>query len=143
MQSLHVKITPAIMGPQQDMKPQYQWNPDDLLTLETYFEQKVAAPPYRQNSLYGFTRLFNVPPYVLKDLIQIIRLEMKPDLCKSMGLHFSVQLSLRATFSVLPIIPLGAPAVVNTKNKLLFFVSCFFIHHINYCLQKTFHFSWN
>jgi mediator of RNA polymerase II transcription subunit 14 len=124
MQSLHVKISPAIPGP-QEMKPQYQWIPDDLQTLESYFEQKVAAPPYRQSSLYGFTRLFNVPPYILKDLIQIIRLEMKPDMCKSMGLHFNAQLSLRATFSQLPIIPLGAPAVVNTKNKLLFFVSLF------------------
>lgn len=122
MQSLHVKITPAIPSP-QEMKPMYQWNHDDLQTLETYFEQKVAAPPYRQTSLCGFIKLFNVPPPVLKDLIQIIRLELRPEQCKPMGLHFNVQLCLRATFSTLPIIPLGTPAVVNTKNKLLFFVS--------------------
>ncbi len=122
MQSLHVKITPAIPSP-QEMKPMYQWNHDDMQTLETYFEQKVAAPPFRQTSLCSFIKLFNVPPQVLKDLISIIRLELRPEQCKSMGLHFSVQLCLRATFSTLPIIPLGTPGVVNTKNKLLFFVS--------------------
>jgi mediator of RNA polymerase II transcription subunit 14 len=121
MQSLHIKITPAIAP--QEMKPIQNWNHEDLQALETYFEQKVAAPPYRQASLYGFTKMFNVPQYVLRDLIQIIKLEMKPELCKSMGLHFNVQLSLRATFSNLPIIPLGTAAVVNTKNKLLLFVS--------------------
>lgn len=122
MQSLHVKISPAIPNP-QEMKPIYQWNHDDLQTLENYFEQKVAAPPYRQTSLCGFIKLFYAPPPVLKDLIQIIRLELRPEQCKPMGLHFTVQLCLRATFSTLPIIPLGTPAVVNTKNKLLFFVS--------------------
>lgn len=122
MQSLHVKITQAMMGP-QDMKPQYQWSPDDLSTLETYFEQKVAAPPFRQSSLYVFIKFFVIPPYILKDIIQILRLDMKPEQCKSMGLNYTVQMSLRASFSLLPIIPLGAPAMINTKNKLLFFVS--------------------
>lgn len=126
MQSLHVKITQAMMGP-QDMKPQYQWNHDDLQTLETYFEQRAASPPYRHSSLCVFIRFFVIPPHVLKDIIQILRLDLRPEQCQSMGLHYTVQLSLRASFSVLPIIPLGAPAMVNTKNKLLFFVSDFLI----------------
>lgn len=122
LQSLHIRITPAIPNP-QDMKPQYQWNMEDLQMLEQFFEMKVAAPPYRQAAMQSFIRMFSVPPAVLKDLIQIIRLELKPEQCKSMGLQWNVQISMRASFTSLPIFPLGAPGIVNTKNKLLIFVS--------------------
>lgn len=123
LQSLHIRITPAMPNPQEIQKPQYQWNMDDLQALEIFFEQKVAAPPYRQASLLSFIRLFSVPPPVLKDLIQIIRYELKPELCKSMGFNWTIQICMRSSFNQLTIIPLGTPAVVITKNKLLFFVS--------------------
>lgn len=122
LQSLQIKITPSMPNP-QDMKPPVQWNMDDLQTLEQYFELKAAAPPYRQVSVHSFIKLFVVPPAVLKDLIQIIRLEMKPEQCKSLGLLWNVKLNLRSSFTSLPIIPLGTPGIVNTKNKLLIFVS--------------------
>lgn len=122
LQSLQIRITPALPNP-QDMKPSYQWNMDDLQMLEQFFELKVAAPPYRQSAVHSFIKLFSVPPPVLKDLIQIIRLELKPEQCKSMGLHWNVQLCMRASFTSFPIIPIGTPGIVNTKNKLLIFVS--------------------
>jgi mediator of RNA polymerase II transcription subunit 14 len=122
MQSLQIKITPAMPNP-QDMKPPYQWNMDDLQMLEQFFELKVAAPPYRQAAMHSFIKLFSVPNPVLKDLIQIIRLELKPEQCKTMGLHWNVQLCMRASFTSFPIIPIGTPGIVNTKNKLLIFVS--------------------
>lgn len=121
LQSLHIKVSPALPNP-QDMKPPYQWNMEDLQMLEQFFELKVAAPPYRQSAMTSFIKMFSVPPPVLKDLIQIIRLELRPDQCKSMGLLWKVQLCMRASFSSYPIIPLGTPGIVNTKNKLLFFV---------------------
>lgn len=122
LQSLQIRITPALPTP-QDMKPPYQWSMDDLQMLEQFFELKVAAPPYRQAAMHSFIKLFSVPPPVLKDLIQIIRLELKPEQCKSMGLQWNVQLGMRASFTSFPIIPLGTPGIVNTKNKLLIFVS--------------------
>lgn len=122
LQSLQIRITPALPTP-QDMKPSYPWNMDDLQMLEQFFELKVAAPPYRQAAMHSFIKLFSVPPPVLKDLIQIIRLELRPEQCKSMGLQWNVQLGMRASFTSFPIIPLGTPGIVNTKNKLLIFVS--------------------
>jgi mediator of RNA polymerase II transcription subunit 14 len=119
LQSLKIRIEQA----PSDMKPSYQWNNDDLKMLEQFFELKVAAPPYRQAAMHSFIKLFSVPPPVLKDLIQIIRLELKPEQCKSMGLQWNVQLCMRASFTSFPIIPLGTPGIVNTKNKLLIFVS--------------------
>lgn len=121
LQSLQIRITPALPNP-QDMKPPYQWNMDDLQLLEQFFELKVAAPPYRQGAMHSFIRIFSVPPPVLKDLIQIIRLELKPEQCKPMGLLWNVKLSMRASFASLPIIPLGTPGIVFNKNKLLIFV---------------------
>lgn len=122
MQSLHIKITPAPPNP-QEMKPQYPWNQEDLNILEQFFELKVAAPPYRQTSMCGFLKMFSVPPAVLKDLCQIILLELRPEVCKSMGFHWNVQFCLRATFSFLPMVPMGTAAIVSNRNKLLFFVS--------------------
>lgn len=139
LQSLHIRITPALPNP-QDMKPPYQWNMDDLQLLEQYFELKVAAPPYRQSSLQSFIRMFSVPPAVLKDLIQIFRLELKPEQCKSMGLQWNVQVLMRASFTSLPIFPLGSPGIVNTKNKLLIFVSHLTTEE-NFCL--TLFYSWS
>lgn len=126
LQTLHIRITPVMpvmQGPQDIPKPQYQWNMEDLKILEQFFEHKVAAPPYRQVSLQSFIKIFSVPPPVLKDLIQIVRLELQPDLCKPMGLNWKVQLCMRSSFIQMPMIPLGTAAVVYTKNKLLFFVS--------------------
>lgn len=70
MQSLHIKVTqiPPIMT---DGKPPIQWNPDDLLILERFFDTRVVAPPYRPNALNGFGRMLNVPPQVLRDFIQV------------------------------------------------------------------------
>lgn len=123
LQTLHIRITPVMQNPQDIQKPPTQWIMEDLKALEQFFEQKVAAPPYRQVSLQSFIKLFSVPPPVLKDLIQIIRLELQPELCKNMGLNWNVQLCMRSSFIQLPIIPLGTAAIVYTKNKLLFFVS--------------------
>lgn len=125
LQSLQIRITPVLPNP-QEMKPSYQWNMEDLQILEQFFELKVAAPPYRQASMHSFIKIFSVPPPVLKDLVQIIRLELKPEQCKTMGLLWNVQLNMRASFTSLPIIPLGTPGIVYTKNKLLIFVRFIF-----------------
>jgi len=37
---------------------------------------QVACPPYKPNSLTAFTRLFRANINILKDVIQIMRLEL-------------------------------------------------------------------
>ena len=62
------------------MKVRKLFFPFFLKTLEQFFDTRVAAPPYRFNELSGFTKMFGLPPAVLKDFIQIMRLEMIPEL---------------------------------------------------------------
>lgn len=72
MQALHLKVTQIPMSmPMPDGKQPYQWSVDDLQIIEQFFELRVAAPPYRPNSLCGFAKMLNVPPQVLKDFIQV------------------------------------------------------------------------
>lgn len=91
--------------------------------IEQFFELRVVSPPYRPNSMCGFTRMLNVPPQVLKDFIQIMRFELMPDLTQ--GLKWNVQFCLRVPSSATPIVPVGMPAVLICKMKILFFVSLF------------------
>lgn len=125
MQSLHIKISqlPPI-GPSLDGKQPFQFTPEDLQIIEQFFEMKVASPPYRPQALSGFGRMLNVPPQVLKDFIQILRLEMMPDLAQ--GLKWHAHFCLRVPPSATPIVPVGMPAVLLCRMKILFFVSFFF-----------------
>jgi mediator of RNA polymerase II transcription subunit 14 len=128
MQSLHIKVTQALLPmPQQqmEMKPQYQWSSDDLQILEQFFEMKVASPPYRVQSLSGFTKMLNVPAPILRDLIQIMKLELMPELAQ--GLKWNVQFCLRVPPSASPIVPVGTSAIVICRLKILFFVSFFVV----------------
>jgi hypothetical protein len=44
--------------------------------IEKFFDTRAAAPPYKPNALSGFGRMLNVPCNVLKDFIQIMKLEL-------------------------------------------------------------------
>jgi hypothetical protein len=44
--------------------------------LERFFDLKVACPPYKVNPLTAFGRLMMAPLRVLKDCVQIMRLEL-------------------------------------------------------------------
>lgn len=54
-----------------DGKQPFQWNLDDLHVIEKFFDTRVVSPPYRPNALWGFGRMLNVPPPVLRDFIQV------------------------------------------------------------------------
>lgn len=85
---------------------------------------RVAAPPYRSAALNGFTRMLNVPPQVLKDCIKIMRLELFPEVAMGQA-KWNVQFCLRVPPPP-SIIPIGMPAVVVVRSKVLFYVSyCF------------------
>lgn len=144
MQSLHIKVT-QIPPNVQDCKPPFQWGIEELQIIEQFFELRVAAPPYRPTSLQGFTRMLNVPPQVLKDFIQvndleelcqrynnvvnvcvisiclqIIRLELMPDMIQ--GLKWHVQVCLRVPPSAAPVVPVGSAAIHTVRLKILFFL---------------------
>jgi len=44
--------------------------------IEKFFDTRAAAPPYKPNALSGFGRMLNVPFNVLKDFVQIMKLEL-------------------------------------------------------------------
>ncbi|TDG47352.1 hypothetical protein AWZ03_006211 [Drosophila navojoa] len=118
MQSLHLKVTQ--LPPMPD-KPTFQLSPDDLLVIEQYFDTRVAAPPYRPMALHSMCRLLNLPGHVLKDFVQIMRLEMKPELGGDQ-LKWTVQMCLRMSPSALPIVPIGSACIVLGRMKILFFL---------------------
>ncbi|XP_068142124.1 mediator of RNA polymerase II transcription subunit 14 isoform X2 [Drosophila tropicalis] len=118
MQSLHLKVTQ--LPPMPD-KPTFQLSPDDLLVIEQYFDTRVVAPPYRPNSLHSICRLLNMPAQVLKDFVQIMRLELKPELGGD-HLKWTVQMCMRMPPSAVPIVPSGNACVVLGRLKILFFL---------------------
>lgn len=121
MQSLHIKVAP-IPPSGMDGKPIYQWSPEELQLIEQFFELRVAAPPYRPNALSGFGRALNVPPQILKDFIQLMRLDLMPEPLP--GLKWTMQFCMRVPPSAYPpIVPVGNPAVHICSLKILFFVS--------------------
>lgn len=120
-QSLHLKLTqlpPGMTDQQKPLPPPFQWNPEDLHTIERFFDSRVVMPPYRQSALWAFGRLLTVPPPVLRDFIQIMRLELMPEMLP--GLKWHVQFCMRSPPSALPVVP---AAVVMIRQKILFFVS--------------------
>lgn len=120
-QSLHLKLTqlpPGMSDQQKPLPPPFQWNPEDLHIIERFFDSRVVMPPYRQSALWAFGRLLTVPPPVLRDFIQIMRLELMPEMVP--GLKWHVQFCMRSPPSAVPVVP---AAVVMIRQKILFFVS--------------------
>lgn len=67
--------------------------------------------------------MLNVPFNVLKDFVQIMKLELVPGLAQQQQLKWSVQWCLRIPPSATPIVPTGMAGVLVCRNKILFFVS--------------------
>lgn len=110
LQSLHLKLSPP--GPSD------QWNNEELQLLERYFDTKVASFPYKPNAFMSFTRLLNAPLNILKDFVQLMRLELVPD----RSMKWSMQLCLTIPPAAPPIAPSGMSSIVMIKNKMLFFL---------------------
>lgn len=117
-QSLHLKLTQLPPDQQKPVPSSFQWNLDDLHTIERFFDSRVVMPPYRNAALWAFGRLLTVPPPVLRDFIQIMRLELMPEMLP--GVKWQVQFCMRSPPSAVPVVP---AAVVMVRQKILFFVS--------------------
>lgn len=116
LQSLHLKITPS---------PEHKdtWSAEELQILEKFFDTRAAIPPYKPNSIFGFCCLLSAPVNVLRDIIQILKLDLIPELCQQQGMKWSVQWALRVPPSAHPIVPIGVAAPLVNRAKILFFVS--------------------
>ncbi|XP_070163425.1 mediator of RNA polymerase II transcription subunit 14 isoform X4 [Polyergus mexicanus] len=114
-QSLHIKVQPL---------PEYkdQWSLEELQIIEKFFDTRVAAPPYKHNTLSGFGRMLNIRFKVLKDFVQIMKLELVPGLVQQQQLKWSVQLCLRIPPSTGQIVPPGSEGVHVCRSKILFFL---------------------
>ncbi|XP_060590641.1 mediator of RNA polymerase II transcription subunit 14-like isoform X2 [Ruditapes philippinarum] len=110
LQSLHMKIQPL---------PEYmdQWSQEEIQIFEKYFDLKVACPPYKSNSLTAFSRLLKAQIRILKDVIQIMRLELMPNQDRS--LKWSVQLLLTVPPAYAHMAPAGTPAIVVVQKMIL------------------------
>ncbi|GAB1598926.1 mediator of RNA polymerase II transcription subunit 14-like [Argonauta hians] len=108
LQSLHIKVTPTL-------DYQDQWANEEIQILEKFFDLKVASPPYKVNALTAFCRLLGAPARILRDCLQIMRLELMPD----RNLKWSVQWCLTIPPGAHPIsAPAGTPAIV-VKSKMI------------------------
>nr|CAD7587621.1 unnamed protein product [Timema genevievae] len=115
LQSLHIKVTPF-----PDHKE--QWSPEEVQIIEKFFDTRAAAPPYKPNNLSSFGRMLNVPYNVLKDFVQLMKLELMPSLIQQQQLKWAVQWCLRIPPSATPIAPTGQPAILICRSKILFFL---------------------
>ncbi|XP_063244367.1 mediator of RNA polymerase II transcription subunit 14 isoform X2 [Bacillus rossius redtenbacheri] len=115
LQSLHIKVTPL-----PDSK--CEWTPEEMQVIEKFFDTRAAAPPYKPINLSSFCRMLNVQANVLKDFVQIMKLELMPALVQQQQLKWAVQWCLRIPPSATPIAPVGHAAVLICRNKILFFL---------------------
>lgn len=67
--------------------------------------------------------MLNIRFKVLKDFVQIMKLELVPGLVQQQQLKWSVQLCLRIPPSTGQIVPPGSEGVHVCRSKILFFVS--------------------
>lgn len=94
------------------------WPAEVLEVVQQFFELKIACPPFKLNTVRAFCRLIGTPIRVLKDCIEIMRMELCPD-----NRHkWSVQWCLTVPPACAFVAPAGTPAVVFKKatGKMLF-----------------------
>ncbi|OXU18250.1 hypothetical protein TSAR_004954 [Trichomalopsis sarcophagae] len=115
MQSLHIKIQPV----PESGKP---WTLEDLQALEKFFDSRVVAAPYKPNNLQCFINMLLMPHAVLKDFIQIMKLELIPSLVQQHQMKWAPQWCLRVPPSAMPIIPVGYPAILLKNTKILYYL---------------------
>lgn len=126
MQGLQLKLTPNGQ----------EWTMEELQVLERFFETRVMAIPFKPMALLSFIRLLNAPHRILRDLIQIMKLELMPTAFVQQPLKWSVQFCLTVPPSAPSIVPIGTASVLMARNKMLFFL---FIRYARTLVLIPFH----
>ena len=112
-QSLHLKVVPD--------DPNH-WQSDQLLIIQKFFDAKVVAPPYRPTFLSGFCRLLHCPQDTLKNIVQLMRYEVQPELVVQNKLKWSVSLCLTMPPVAPNVFPVGQAGIIGNKEKILIFL---------------------
>ncbi|KPJ13669.1 Mediator of RNA polymerase II transcription subunit 14 [Papilio machaon] len=118
MQSLHLQL--SVLPEHKEIL-----SPDDLQVMEKFFETRVAIPPYRSSALHGWARAFGAPPVALPSLAALMRADLAPAALAASAPApplWQLQWALRIPPAAPQIVPAGHPAVLNAKNKILFFI---------------------
>lgn len=102
--------------------------------LEKFFDTRAAAPPYKPTSMFTFCHMLNLPVNVLKDFIQIMKLELVPGLAQQQQMKWAVQWMLRVPPSAPNLVPMGMTGVLVFRAKVLFFVSRSLYYNTNVIL---------
>jgi len=112
-QTLHLKVTPEDLN---------QWQSDQLLIIQKFFDAKVVAPPYRPTFLSGFCRLLNCPTEVLKNIVQLMKFEIQPELVVQSKLKWTISLCLTIPPFAPNVFPVGQAGIMGNKEKILIFM---------------------
>jgi len=83
---------------------------------------QVAAPPYRPNTLGGFCRLLHCSSDTLKNIIQLMKFEVQPELVVQNSLKWNISLCLTIPPVAPNIFPVGQPGIIGNKEKILIFM---------------------
>ncbi|XP_062570330.1 mediator of RNA polymerase II transcription subunit 14-like isoform X3 [Saccostrea cucullata] len=115
LQSLHMNV-------QSVPEHRDQWSMEVLNIIQQYFDSKVACPPYKVNALRAFCRILETPIRILKDCVQLMRLElMGPN--QSSGMKWSMQWCLTVPPQAAFVAPAGTAAVAKNKQiKMLLMI---------------------
>ncbi|ESN95203.1 hypothetical protein HELRODRAFT_193588 [Helobdella robusta] len=89
------------------------WDMDDLFSLEKFFEVKVLSHPYKPSNLEAFCSLLKMHFHILKDFINIFRMELNAD--KNMRWFVQLLLTFPSGFDY----NMGANAIVISR-KIVF-----------------------
>lgn len=146
MQFLHVNISVA----DHHRNP---WSPEELQILERFFESKVLSAPYKPNGFVSITKLLSSPIDVIKDGIQLMRMELVsddssfflPSFLLTLPVYFAQQpdrtlnWSLQWNLTIPPVtfiqtIP-GMSAIVRLQKNIMLF--CFQFTRINHHLPGS------
>ena len=83
---------------------------------------QVVSPPYRPNTIVGFCRLLHCPSDTLKNIIQLMRFEVQPELVLQNNLKWSISLCLTIPPVAPNVFPVGQAGIIGNKEKILIFM---------------------
>ena len=115
MRSLIIKVNSSAVRQNMDT-----WLNDDLQILEKFFELRVTCSPYRHGAMKSFFNIISAPSPILKDLIQLIKIELLGSRLSGFFPKWSMSLCLTSP-PTLSIASVG-DACIMIKDKVLIFV---------------------
>ena len=96
------------------------WLHQDLQILEKFFDVRVSCSPYRFNAMKSFFNIISAPTHILKDLIQLMKVELFPQALQGFNPKCSMSLCLTSP-PTQNITQVGGPCVM-VKDKVLIFI---------------------